>query len=534
MFTFPKHILETTAVVSLCLVTASCYSPIACRDGQVINLSREAESFEELTGKLAAGNTIATVIVDEPIKLMKDAVVPSSVTLKFYPGNMISLNQFALQVNGGIEAGPHQIFDMGNVEFQQVAKDNIKSKVTGNARVEGLYPQWWGARDDASQDASVAFQAAINYAKQSQYSRTVMVRGEFVVQNSLNVTKTKGIKFIGGEGKNQYNTVYAHTGDVLFDGTGSSHLGFRGFYIKFNPKRVGGNTPSNCAILLASSTEKGYAECLYNEIAYMYVELYRPDFNGQFGTVGVCSIGSEENTILSNQFFCDTPIILTAYSGIIKDEIKSNYTPVNTAHSCGVNTFSGENMLVAWNQRSYNMILNGVNTVSLGNIYFGGPTWPGTTGGNLSAIQLNSNVDILTGNIKMEGRTSVFDIMPGTVLSCVDIRTELDGAGNNGNKDYAVVNIRGARADVKLNSFNLFVTYPSFPQNKKICKNIFKMEKSMNPESRVEFNNSRIVSNQTSTDMTEALPPEMAGVAKNVEMAFRDRTYSCTPVESKK
>ena len=530
-----RHLILGAAMTFLC---CSCCSPLACRDGQVISLSKEARGFEELLGALAADGVTATVIIDRPVKLAKNVMVPSQVTLKFYPGNVISLNQFTLEINGGVEAGPYPIFETGKAEFRQLVKNHVKSKVTGSAKVEGFYPQWWGARDDASQDASVAFQAAINYAKQSQYSRTVIVRGKFVIQNSLDVTKTQGVKFVGGEGKNQYNTVYAHTGAVLFDGTGSHHLGFRGFYIKFEPKLVGGSTPSNCAILLASGVDAGYSECLYNEIAYMYIELYRPEFKGKFGAVGVCAIGSEENTFFSNQFYCDTPVILTAYSNLINDEIKSKYTPINPAHSIGVNTFSGENMLVAWNQRSYNLVLNGVNTVSLGNIYFGSCMWAGTTGTNLSAIQLNTNIDLLTGNLKMEGKTSIFDVM-GATVSCVDIRAELGGTDHLGDKNYAVVNLLGDQYDVKFNSFNLFLTYPAFEGLNNWphpAKGIFKLAKPMSPGSHIEFNNSRIVSNQTSTYMTGALPlpPEMAAVAKNVEMAFRDKAYFYPPLELRK
>ena len=230
----------------------------------------------------------------------------------------------------------------------------------------------------------------------------------------MNVTKTQGVQFVGPNGKNQYNTLYAHTGGVLFDCTGSSHCTFSGFYILIDLQLPGGEkNPSNCAILLASGKEAGFTECLYNEIKFMYIEMYTRGFKPSYGTIGVCGIGTEENTYLSNQMYCDTPIILTAYKFLVEKEIKSNYVEINAAHSAGVNTFSGENMICAWNNRSYNMVLSGVNTVSLGNIYFGSPIWPGTTGNNLTAMQLNTNVDVLTGNIKMEVKTLLMDIQPG-------------------------------------------------------------------------------------------------------------------------
>ncbi len=484
-------------------------------------------SFEYIVDKLAKEKITGTLVIDKTVNLNRDIKIPASIDVIFRRGNQIVLNGHTLAINGSISAGLFQIFDIS-------AKGG---KVCGNSKIGAIYPQWWGACDDSSKDASKAFQAAIDFAKQSSFSRTIQLNGKFLITKSLNATKTKGIKFIGEGGKNQQCTVYAHTGNALFDCTGSSHMGFKGFYIRFKSNSKISAKPSNCAILLASGKDRGATECLYNEISYMYIEMYRKEMKGKFGTVGLCCIGSEENTIMSNQLYCDTPIIITAYNNLIKGEVTSRYAAINSAHSAGVNSFCGENMLVAWNYRSYNLILNGVNTVSLGNIYFGVCDWNGEKGKIKSGIQLNTNVDILTGNIKMEAKTSLIDINPGAVVSCVDLRTELGGTRNIGNKKCGIVNILGNRYNIKLNDFNLHISYPAFeglggwPHP---AKSIFMLANKPNPGCYIELNNARIVSNQTSTHMAEILPALIASRTNNVEMAFRDKVFHFSSKKGKK
>jgi hypothetical protein len=532
---------KRNAIILVSFILWSGTIALAYRNGQVIRLSEEKSSFESILDAVTSGGLTATVEVDNSVVLQADRTGPSKgigrdLTLVFRPGNVISLNGHALEINGAIEAGPFQIFDCGKTAFEAVARNPEKSLVRGRPRVAGIYPQWWGARDDATADASVAFQAAINLAKHpgqarnAGFCRTVNVSGRFLIRNPLNVTKTQGVQFIGANGKNQYNTIYAHTGGVLFDCTGSSHNTFSGFYILIDSQLPGGEkTPSNCAILLASGAEAGFTECLYNEIKSMYIEMYTPGFKGRYGTIGVCGIGTEENTYLSNQMFCDTPIILTAYKYLVEKEIKSVYTEINAAHSSGVNTFSGNNMVCGWNNRSYNMVLSGVNTVSLGNIYFGSVLWPGTTGKNLTAMQLNTNVDVLTGNVKMEVKASLMDIQPGSLVSGVDLMTELGGSGHAGDPDYAVIYLRGEDNLAKVLDFKLRIIYPGYEGLTPMGPpkmSLFGPSKVKDPKHRLEFANVQITTNQLSKYLPAGLPGGLAEVARNVQVSFRDKVIT--------
>lgn len=509
--------------------------------GEVISLRQELSRIDGMLGgnnkefgvefileKLASEKVPVTLVVDTTVTLRRDAVVPGSVHLEFRRGNLIKLNKFKLAVNGSIAAGPWRIFDMGDVPFEDLALDKHSGKVVGQARLREVFPQWWGADDRLGGDASNGFQAAINFVRQSNFAGVICIEGQFLIRHPLNVTGAAGVQFVGAETKNQKNMIVAHTGGVLFDCSGSRQIGFKGFYIRYYKDLAGYDTPSNCAILFAGGADiPGIAhgsECLYQEISNMYIELWHPDYKGGFGNVGVCGYGLEETTFHSNQFYCDTPIILTSDSGMISGEIKSPYVAFTKAHSVGVNTFSGENMLVRWNNRGYHMYLRGVNTLDLGNIYFGSIIWKGKEGEKaLPAMQLSQNCDLITGNIKMENVPGIFDLLNGTRASCFDIRAELGHPGNKLTPDFPVVSMGG---NVRLQDWSLRITYPQYEANSPWsppAKAFFGFSPDPGDMRNLELANIRVYSNQTSTFLPEILPPAMQKKARNVNFYFRNR-----------
>ena len=191
-------VFRQTTMKSLLLIVLSLgldASAFAYRDGEVIKLSETTNRFEVVMDQLIEDHTIATVVIDESVVLAEETVVPRHVVLKFRRGNRVALNGHALVINGAIEAGPYKIFDYGDVDFETLATNSGMAMVTGQPMVDLYYPQWWGADDIGSKDASVAFQAVINLAKSSGFSRTIKISGIFLIQNPLNVTKVKGVKF---------------------------------------------------------------------------------------------------------------------------------------------------------------------------------------------------------------------------------------------------------------------------------------------------------------------------------------------------
>lgn len=515
----------------------------AYHTGEVISLRQELSKIEAMLGSnieehgiefiletLAKEKVPATLVIDAPVVLQRDVSVAENVVLEFKRGNVIRLNNRKLSIDGPIKAGMWQIFDIGEVPFDDLARGRETGKVIGNSIMENIYPQWWGANDRLGGDASRGFQAAINFAKQSNSSSQIRINGQFLIRQVLNVTGGIGIQFVGAETKNQRHMVVAHTGGVLFDCSGSRQTGFKGFYIRYLKGLPGYDTPSNCAILFAGAEIPGHKdvlpECLYQEIACMYIELYHPKFRGGFGNVGICAYGMEESTIHSNQFYCDTPVIITSTSSQIAGEIKSPYVAFTEAHSVGVNTFSGENMLVRWNHRSYNMVLRGVNTLNLGNIYFGNMIWKGENGPKeLPAIHVSHNLDVITGNVKMEQIPGVFELVPGARVSCVDIRTELGHPGNRHQPEHPVVTMAG---NVHLQDWELRISYPIYCAGspwQPPKKSVFGFRTDPGSLNNVEMNHVRVYSNQTAALLPQVLPPALQKKARNVELHFRDGSY---------
>ena len=524
--------IAVVAIAGLMALPLWAYEP-----GDVISLKHELAGIEAMLGgnmeehgfefileKLAAEKVPATLIVDASVTLRRDAIVPEHVNLEFKRGNVIKLNNFRLVANGSIEAGPWQIFDIGEIPFDDLARNKDKGKVVGQASLNAVYPQWWGSDDRLGGDASRGFQAAINFIKQSNSASVIRIDGQFLIRHTLNVTGGIGVQFVGAETKNQKHMVVAHTGGVLFDCSGSRQTGFKGFYIRYREDLPGYDTPSNCAILFAGATQG--PECLYQEVSNMYIELWHPEYKGGFGNIGICGYGMEETTIHSNQFYCDTPIIITSTSDMIAGEIKSPYVSFTKTHSVGVNTFSGENMLVRWNNRGHHLYLCGVNTLDLGNIYFGSMTWKGTEGKSaLPAIQISQNCDLLTGNVKMEGVPGLFDLTAGARVSCVDIRTELGHPGNKLTPEFPVVLLNG---DVRLQDWSLRITYPQYEAHgpwSPPAKTIFGFAADAGDMRNLELANIRVVTNQTSTFLPEVFPAAMQKKSRNVELNFRDRSF---------
>ena len=81
-------------------------------------------------------------------------IVPSDKTLRFFEGNKLIINNgIQLDINGNIDAGLYQIFEIDNSD-----------QIEGKPILEYIYPQWFGAKGDKIKDNTDDLQKSINLA----------------------------------------------------------------------------------------------------------------------------------------------------------------------------------------------------------------------------------------------------------------------------------------------------------------------------------------------------------------------------------
>lgn len=95
----------------------------------------------------AAGSSYTTIVISEPQTLSGNLTIPSNVNLAFFRDGLIQGN-FALYLNGTLEAGPFKIFDVVTV-------------VLGPGSVKACSVQWWGGVLDDSTDNAAILNKAI-------------------------------------------------------------------------------------------------------------------------------------------------------------------------------------------------------------------------------------------------------------------------------------------------------------------------------------------------------------------------------------
>ena len=91
----------------------------------------------------ALGASPKTLLIPNQQNITANKTVPSNVTLYFLQGGSLTISHgVTVTINGHVDAGLYQIFSWtgtGEVVF-------------GAGAVKEVYPEWWGAKPDASTD----------------------------------------------------------------------------------------------------------------------------------------------------------------------------------------------------------------------------------------------------------------------------------------------------------------------------------------------------------------------------------------------
>ncbi len=176
---------------------------------------------DKIPSKAAIDAAIADIGTELRILVLRPGIwsidsnvtVPSNITLRFERGAVAKIaNGKTLTINGGLEAGLHQIFDWkGNLDvwIENDKSNNIKM-VNFVSKVKEVFPQWWGAigdyyydpdlKSESGADDTDAIKAACDCAGSGLNAiNVVFPNGSYKISNHIVVPL--GVDLIGKGGK---------------------------------------------------------------------------------------------------------------------------------------------------------------------------------------------------------------------------------------------------------------------------------------------------------------------------------------------
>lgn len=152
--------------------------------------------FTEYYADLATAITAAStnnkdVYISSNEAIISNDTVPINVRLKFAKGNKITVSD-TLVVTGELDAGLWQIFDLTGVGYVDLS----------NAKIDKIYPQWFGAITNDGVDDTQAMQEAINSFAGGSSSKIIFLSaGKYKIDSTL--TLQSDTKLVG-EGEPTY------------------------------------------------------------------------------------------------------------------------------------------------------------------------------------------------------------------------------------------------------------------------------------------------------------------------------------------
>ena len=152
----------------------------------------------------AIGSTETTLMIPNGQSVAASITIPANVELMFLQNGSLAMDTgVAVDFSGPINAGYHQIFSgSGTVTFND-----------GN--IGYVYPQWWGAKGDGTQDDQPAIQLAINALQPSYKGGGIFFpRGTYNLGNTLSISNVRKLRLTGlsGNGGTGPSSVLQWTG----------------------------------------------------------------------------------------------------------------------------------------------------------------------------------------------------------------------------------------------------------------------------------------------------------------------------------
>jgi hypothetical protein len=141
-----------------------------------------------ITDAINALNFKGTITIKGDVQVNGSKIIPEGIELKFFKGNKLKIaNNVTLTINGNINAGIYQIFDI-----VESTDPSDSGKINGKPIIERVYPQWFGAKGDSVTDDTKALQNSIIFAIESGRS-LYLPTGDYNVTSTLDANNIKSI-----------------------------------------------------------------------------------------------------------------------------------------------------------------------------------------------------------------------------------------------------------------------------------------------------------------------------------------------------
>ena len=370
-------------------------------------------SDSNTTGSLAwvlkqIGDGFGTIELTGPktYVLKNDLTIPKKVIVRFQSGAVLFIEKGrTLKFEGVIGADLQQIFD---------GQGNVK----GEAEIDAVLPQWFGAVGNGQADDTAALQKAVDFACTSRVMAVNLNRGKYKVTKQLDFTNTRlpgtpqrdGLRIYGSSFVN--TMIIGDTGDntAVMDISGVEWLHLDNFMIaSSNAKDVTGepvgNNPSTVGIFVGCGKVLPQSQ---NQRIHVFVAMHDDvNANGGKGTIGIWNFAAEENTYDNVYIRANRPIVLTIFNGSNGWEYKNSYVEQLSIHSMGMTTFSGECFLRAMHGPAITTIF--AYSLSMQNVYVAG------TKGD-PVFDVTGSLMNLSFSGTIEGKAILFRIHSGDVI----------------------------------------------------------------------------------------------------------------------
>jgi Right handed beta helix region len=156
-----------------------------------------------------------TLVIDSDTTLSYDRTVDKEVTLEFVSGAKITIiDTCTLTVNGPMVAGAYQIFIDNTADGDGVQ---------GDAQIENVLPEWWGAARNVVTDSSGAINKAVKFAQTAASTRKAILfsDGSYYINSPIILVAGKPVTI---KGTSYYNSriIANATIDSIFDMSSTS------------------------------------------------------------------------------------------------------------------------------------------------------------------------------------------------------------------------------------------------------------------------------------------------------------------------
>ncbi len=369
---------------------------------------------------------------------------------------------------------------------------------------------------------SDAWQKAVNYAKTSSSKLIMMPAGTYLHTVPLDVTTSacNGIAFVCA-GARKAAKILCGTGGWAIDLSGAAWTKWSGIYLIH-----ASTNPSTGAVLLGGTAED--PECLYHDFDNDMIELYNKNAPSSFGTIGFAVIGSEENTFHSCNVVAETPYLFSTSYASISADYPSPYQTIQASHSCGVNTFSGENTAITYDKQHANVSVYGANSIDFGNIYMSDIEIDNTRSKLTETCIsfMGGTIDAIKGHIKVEHKSTLAEYAEGEYYD-IELSAEYGAGTTQSNPVLILPSPTGLIKNKYINN-DYKITYYDPTVIDFVGKHLIYADGVSGASGNQEpiISNFSIIVNQDSGITGSAyFPAQFCGVANNCNLTFTDMTY---------